>query len=323
MKINFMAIYLIANLVGILLISTAHASISYNFTTFNVPGADSTMVTGISGSNIVGTYKDDSIYHGFLYNGTSFTTIDVPNSINTYVMGVSGDKVLCTLSSGSQFIYNNGTFSNALTVPGASYSRVTGMSGNNVTGFVRFGEEWIVHGFIFDGTNYTSFDAPNVDNWGAGTIPHGIFGNKVVGRYSYTENGMSWDRGFIYDGKDFTSIDVPGAYKDTIVYGIWDNIICGDYTTNNFVFDGSGNHGIYYGFIYDGVNYTTIEVPGAYGTTIVGIWGGTLIGTYSDASGEHSFVATPTPIPPAILLMGSGLIGLIGIRRKKKTVIVK
>ena len=31
---------------------------------------------------------------------------------------------------------------------------------------------------------------------------------------------------------------------------------------------------------------------------------------------NHAFLLTPTPIPPAFFLMGSGLIGLVGFRRK-------
>ncbi|MFA7208655.1 MAG: PEP-CTERM sorting domain-containing protein [Parcubacteria group bacterium] len=34
--------------------------------------------------------------------------------------------------------------------------------------------------------------------------------------------------------------------------------------------------------------------------------------------GGHHEEPTPTPVPPAVLLLGSGLVGLIGVRKRKK-----
>jgi len=38
----------------------------------------------------------------------------------------------------------------------------------------------------------------------------------------------------------------------------------------------------------------------------------------TNADGTSTIVAAPTPIPPAFLLMGSGLLGMVGLRRKSK-----
>ncbi|MBX9792216.1 MAG: PEP-CTERM sorting domain-containing protein [Pirellulales bacterium] len=39
-----------------------------------------------------------------------------------------------------------------------------------------------------------------------------------------------------------------------------------------------------HGFVYDGANYTTFDVPGALGTSLLGISGNKYVGTYADAS---------------------------------------
>ena len=38
----------------------------------------------------------------------------------------------------------------------------------------------------------------------------------------------------------------------------------------------------------------------------------------TNSTGTSTIVAAPTPIPPAFLLMGSGLLGMVGLRRKSK-----
>ena len=76
------------------------------------------------------------------------------------------------------------------------------------------------------------------------------------------------------------------------------------------------------GFIYDGSTYTVINDPNATnGTVVNGINDlGQLVGSYSNSTGTHGFLATPVsavPIPTTILLFGSALIGLMGFNRNK------
>src|SRR5262249_41418957 len=55
----------------------------------------STQVTGISGSNIVGTYFAASANHGFLYNGSTYTTLDDPlGTGGTIATGISGSNIV-------------------------------------------------------------------------------------------------------------------------------------------------------------------------------------------------------------------------------------
>ena len=67
-----------------------------NFRTLDDPsGIHGTVVSGISGNNLVGYYTDSTGFHGFLYDGTTFTTLDDPLAVNgTFANSISGDEVV-------------------------------------------------------------------------------------------------------------------------------------------------------------------------------------------------------------------------------------
>jgi hypothetical protein len=76
-----------------------------------------------------------------------------------------------------------------------------------------------------------------------------------------------------------------------------------------------------HGFVYCGGSFTTIDVPGAFGTEVLGINdAGQIVGLFYDSSGNPGtgFVTT-TPVPGAFQLFASGL-GVMGwlARRKKR-----
>ena len=57
-------------------------------------GGESTSVYGIDGTNIVGNYFDGSIYHGFLYDGTTWSVLDMPGARGTYPQGIDGTNIV-------------------------------------------------------------------------------------------------------------------------------------------------------------------------------------------------------------------------------------
>jgi hypothetical protein len=135
------------------------------------------------------------------------------------------------------------------------------------------------HGFLYDGTTYSSLDMPGATS----TTPLNIndYG-IVVGAYTDASGNA---RGFSYDGSDYTSIDVP--FPGVTLSQPWginnNNEIVGRY------FDGSGKHG----FWSDGTNYTPIDVPfpGVTRTMASGTNDhGTVVGSYRDDNGGWGYV---------------------------------
>jgi hypothetical protein len=66
-------------------------------------GVEGTETRGISGTNIVGFYLDNSnTSHGFLYNGSTYITLDDPLGVNgTGALGISGADIVGYYSDGS------------------------------------------------------------------------------------------------------------------------------------------------------------------------------------------------------------------------------
>ena len=68
--------------------------------------------------------------------------------------------------------------------------------------------------------------------------------------------------------------------------------------------------------------FTTIDYPGARNTNAFGINdSGKIVGNCDDVPGRHGFLATPVPEHSTMLLLGFGLLGLLGLRRRFKKLI--
>jgi hypothetical protein len=129
--------------------------------------------------------------------------------------------------------------------------------------------------------------------------------SNIVGQY-LGQNGWQW---FLYNGTSYSTFAVNGAIE-SVAYGISGNNVVGYYVDNN---------NIEHGFLYNNSGYTTIDVPGAIDTELRGIDGNNIVGSYENSNGQWlAFEATPaaTPLPAAAYLFGSGLLGLVGIRKK-------
>ena len=71
------------------------------------------------------------------------------------------------------------------------------------------------------------------------------------------------------------------------------------------------------GFLYDGTNWTLLEMPGATSTRANGIDGNTIVGDYTDSSGGINGFILTIPEPSALSLLAVSLGGLAMIRRRR------
>ena len=175
---------------------------------------------------------------------------------------------------------------------------------------------WPYHGFLFDGTNWTTLDAPN----GYDTFPEGVYENNIVG--FYLDNSSNEARSFLYNDvtKAWTAFDAPGSMQTEASDIDGDNIV-GWYKDIT--------QGDLHGFVYDYKTgaWTTLDYPGAWTTVISGISGNTFVGYYSYPANPYSanpypsyqgFIYT-TPEPSTIvLLLIAGLASLPIFLRKLK-----
>jgi hypothetical protein len=281
-------------------------SFAITYTTIDFPGSLETQATGISGSNIVGIYKDATSYHGFLYGGTSFTTLNDPKATKgTFARGISNGKIVGNYydAQGSHgFVYDGLTYATfddpaaALTtvVPGESGTFANGIDNGRIVGFYEdnFTKQ---HGFIYDGTTFTHFDVPGTFSTGIS----GIDGQNIVGWYLGLD---SKSHSYLYDGANVITLDLPfGSFGD-FAGGIDGKYIVGGYHNE---LNGGGH-----GFIYDGSTSATFDVPaaGPQGTfAAMGIDGNKIVGSFYDSSGKlRGFLATiPEPTVSSLVACSS------------------
>jgi hypothetical protein len=303
--------------------STAHAENSY--TTLDAPAAGNppfnggTSVTGISGSNIFGTYSvPNGSSQGFIYNGVTYTDINVPfpSTVSTGVSGISGDQIVGDYTTeaiingtdtftSNGFLYSGGAYT-TIDDPLGSTTGLSGISDGNIVGEFQEGDTF--HGFLYNGSSYITIDDP----LGVETFVRGISGSDIVGFYT-DANGNC--HGFLYNGSTYSTIDHPGAEDgSTKIFGISGGDIVGFYTDASLT-----SHGFY----YDGDTYTDIDDPSAVNnsTLAYGVDGNAVVETYYDANNTaHGFETIISPVPETAspLLTSAGAAGLIWLRRKRR-----
>jgi len=293
----------------ILLFSTAHASYTFNYTTYDYPDKASTYVLGINNNiELVGYYTPFSNSGGFHYDGSSYNLVNCGWGTEPWDINDSG-LITGRYWDGVAFGFEyDGSSYSTFSVPGADSTKPTGINNSGlVTGYYEnfIGGSMQTLGFLKDGADFTTISVPGSTD----TLAYGINNNGDVSGFFLDSDGSA--HGFIYDGISYTTIDYPGA-TNTGIYGInnagW---LVGWYRTSPY---GSSN------FLFNGVNYIPINFSGA-----DEIWAESIndnnqiAGYYEDGSGSHGFVATLVPIPSAVFLLFSGITGLFFIRRGSKT----
>jgi uncharacterized membrane protein len=238
---------------GMLLSVPGLTQAQYQFSTIDVPGATATAANSNSTHEIAGDFFDaHGKDHGFVLNNGVFTMIDVPGAVNTIIDGINALGQL-----GGTYQDSNGTF----------------------------------HAFFGNKVGFTTLDPPNaIRSLGDGINAQG----QLVGTYRTLEtlpdgSKVQKRHGFIWRNGTFTTFNVPGDHPvfGTVAFGINDiGEVVGDYV--------DASRGIRHGFLRssDGLNYTTLDVPGAVLTVGEEINNaGTIVGAYQLADSTiHGFV---------------------------------
>jgi hypothetical protein len=259
---------------------------------FDIIGAQSTRVEGISDNYIVGYYSSLTPYQpsqGFLYDGTNCTSLNYPGAYGTHINGISGDSFVGDFGESYTNPYSNvttiithgflfdGTNFTAINYPGAYATSVTGISGRSVVGWYKNAANSNNCGFLYDGTSYTTLNYPG---YYGGTLT-GISGTKIVGYLGRSDSGQ----GFVYD-----TTTQSWAFLPIIPMGIDGSNVVGGNTLYNITTQSS----------------TALSFPGADSTHVCGISGNNIVGYYLKGAGaEYGFTYT-IPEPATLLLLGIG-----------------
>jgi probable HAF family extracellular repeat protein len=202
-----------AIVLAFMIVTTAAAAptLTFKYTTVNVPGAIATVLGGINNAGvIVGQYEDKKeVVHCFMLVGSKVTTINHPNAVSDGCIHINSAGAIVGFWKNSAavttgFLYQNGKFTNIPGPSGAKSSVAYGINDNGqIVGYFTdsSGKD---HGFLLAGTKYTILNVPGA----ASTIATGI--NKAGNIVMYYGIGTHiWSA--LYNGKTYTTINVPHA----------------------------------------------------------------------------------------------------------------
>ena len=281
---------------------------------------DSGVIAGYSGT--VGnlhavTYNGSTINNIGTLGGTQSFAYDINNS--GYVVGESDTAT----GEGHAFIYDGATLTDI--TPTWDYARAVGINDMGYvvgSGFQNFSlESFNKHGFIYDGlvtTRIDSFMSP-------GSSLSDINNNGIaVGSITIavpTGSGSSieyYPHAIIYEDSSITDIGTLGGNRSG-ARAINNNgqVVGGS--------DTSDPRGIWNAFIYEestGMVNLNDFIPAESGVHFLEAYdindNGEIVGVGLLNGDYRLILALPVPIPSSILLLFSGLVGIVGTRRFKK-----
>jgi probable HAF family extracellular repeat protein len=255
---------------------------SVQYIGFNVPGSQSTSMTGINNSGaIAGNYTDASgVSHCGLLVGHTLTNIDDPNEVgsSTSCTGINNSNQvvgsygnLGGFSNG--FIYTAGTFQDIIVPTATAGTVAVGINDlGQVVGF--FADQVGTHGFFYNGSAYQQLDM------GGGVLATFGFGiNKagIITIQAFTSGGEFTSALLI--GNIYHPLNVPGATSSAIHF---------INNRNQAVFawvDSSGNT---HGELWSRGVFTQLDFPGSTNTHADGINdSGLILGFYVPSTGTQ------------------------------------
>ena len=320
---------------GLMLAAGSASAGGYDFVKFDAPSSptlEGTVGDGINNAGLTtGYYVDGGAYIGFTVNadGSGFSSFSRPGYLATGASGVNdaGNVVGVTV-----FTYGQGT--GFLKTPGGVYTDIDPAAGglpavyseaigiNNSGAIVGYFDDVLppsidqlqldAHGFILSGGVYTQFDVPAALGYGTELFAMNSSG-QITG--SFLDNTYNLPHGFIYTPG--FGIGLPGGAAPSGVGGINDS---GDFIYSPFTYDPTSPIG--YGatsYLVKGGVPIALNVPGAIYTEAQGLNDRDQVtGLYTDATGIHAFIASPTPEPTtwAMMLIGFGMLGATARARR-------
>ena len=309
-------------LVCVALASAASAAPTYSFLSVANPNDTAfTQLLGINNSSTIAGYWGDGTVianHGFtLVLPNTFTPENFPGAIQTQVIGINNTGwtdgfYVDTAGVTHGFTFNAGTFT-TVDAPATAFNQLLGINDSlTAVGYSSTDPTGMTLQMSFKEsggtvTYITGFPVGTLNNQAVGINN----GGTAVGFYQDPTGAF---HGYIATGTTASPFDVTfGGAMGTQAFGINNHgEIVGDYTDST---------GTMHGFVFiGGVFYTVDDPSGVAGSTVInGVNDlGQLVGFYTNANDAVvGFVATPTPEPGTLALMGSGMLAGLGFLRRK------
>ncbi len=141
---------------------------SYNFAPVSVPGASITWAADMNrAGTIVGFFEDQDGTHGFSFCNGVYSTLDYPGASQTFATGINDAGAIVGTYRDNEgrpngFVFSNNSFE-SISYPGthnATYINGSAInnSGTIVGGYSTQSPPYEDHGFILNGTAFSSFN---------------------------------------------------------------------------------------------------------------------------------------------------------------------
>jgi hypothetical protein len=213
-----------------------------------------------------------------------FRSIDFPGAWQSWLFDYNGKIAVGYFNEtkntfGTAFFFKSNVYK---VIPVPESTKASAAAGVNASGVIvgnYTDMENIDHGFIFEGTDFSTFDYPGAAGSGASDINDS---GNIVGDFTLS-NGTG--HGYFYDKKKntFTTLDYPSATITEVISVNSANIAAGTYIDSNHV-----SHG----FTWTNGVYSKIDYPGADSTSVSGINdSGLLAGDYWVGPDLHGYVS--------------------------------